>query len=259
MLCSQDGRAAGAAPELERLLSEAAGHPLFLSELAHFADADHQLPVTTSLKEAIWQRVNQLDDSARRFMECVALVGAPMKFQVVARAARIEVADSLQVMSALRIGQMVRVERHGETRLVEPYHDRVREAVVDHFEADAGERRAQLHLAIGRCLLDATPEESLDDELFTIVWHLQRGASLIASTGERHHLVSLTLRAARKAKLATAFAAALDYVATAEAHLDKEVPHDLRFAILKEYIEIEYLVGHSESALQRFEVALGEH
>jgi hypothetical protein len=220
--------------------------------------------VNLSLQEALWQRVGQLDESARRFMECVALAGAPMKFQVIAGAAGIEVAKSLELMSGLRIGQMVRVIRQGEARLVEPYHDRMREAILAHLQADtaAGEPGdsnitiTRLHLAIGKKLLEATRDDSLEAELFTIVRHLMRGASLLESSAERRQLIALTLRAAQKARLKTAYEPALEHVAQAEALLADDDPRDLRFALARERVELYWLSGRNDDALRLFAAAL---
>jgi predicted ATPase/serine/threonine protein kinase len=248
--------------KLEALRAEAAGHPLFLSELVRYTKThERDLPANASLQDVLWQRVCQLDEASRRFMECVALAGAPIEFQILERAAGIDAGESLQLMSALRIAQMIRVSRRSEKRLVEPYHDRVREAIVGRFEPGVepgrdGPRRLKLHLAIGRSLRDATPEAAIDDELFTIVRHLSRGAPLIASIDERRELVALILRAARRAKLATAFEAALGYVRDAEALLDAQAKHDLRFALHKERVALEYLLGQTQAAQTHFEEAL---
>ncbi len=255
--------------DVDRMLSEAAGHPLFLSELARSRrqPSRDQRPGASSLQAVLWQRVSELDETARRFMECVALAGAPVKFQVLARAAGLDVGGALQLMSALRVTHLIRVTRRGNARLVEPYHDRLREAIVSRGAGDDRERagahergdvgRLALHLSIGRSLLADTPADALDDALFTIVSHLQRGVALIDSTAERRQLLALILRAARKAKLATAFAAALKHVTdgapTLAALADAD---DLRFAFAKERIELYYLLGQVDAANAAFTTAL---
>ena len=61
-------------------------------------------------------------------------------------------------------------------------HDRVQEAAYALIPAD---ERAATHLRIGRALVSRTPPEALEDAIFDIVNHLNRGATLIVTESER--------------------------------------------------------------------------
>ncbi|MCP4869597.1 MAG: AAA family ATPase [Proteobacteria bacterium] len=77
-------------------------------------------------------------------------------------------------------------------------HDRVQEAAYSRLPAD---RRAELHLSLGRLLLAETPEHRLEDELFSIVGHFERAGELVSDPEEQMVLAGLLMRAARRAQL----------------------------------------------------------
>lgn len=95
-------------------------------------------------------------------------------------------------------------------------HDRVQEAaysLIPHVD------RATAHLNIGRVLLSLTPATELDEKIFEIVNHLDRGAPAIHSEPEREVVAELNLRAGKRAKTSSAHASALAYFASGRALL----------------------------------------
>jgi predicted ATPase len=248
--------------QLDTLLAEAAGHPLFLSELVRYTKTlARSVPANTSLQDVLWRRISRLDESARHLMELVALAGAPIKFQVVARAAGLEVNDSLHLLTALRIDQMIRVSRRGDARVVEPYHDRVREAIVEHLNGDAAAKRRTegLHLRLGRLLLESTSEAELPGEVFTILHHLNRAAGLLVDAAERRRVAELNLLAARQARMATAYDAAVEHLERGIALLDHDhwsASYALSRGLYVERMEAEYLAGQRATAVSHFEELL---
>jgi predicted ATPase len=237
----------------DTLIHDSGGHPLFLSELARAGEG-----VPLHLEELLRRRIATLDEPDQRLLEVAAVAGVPLPYESLARAAGVDSADCLAQITPLRAERFVSVIVSGEEHLVGLFHDRVREALLGRLEADADARarRQRIHLALGRTLLNAASESGLDDDsLFAIVHHLQQSAALIESATERRRLVSLSIRAARLAKLATAYEAALRYIRAAEALLDTDAGEH-RFSLQKARIEVEYLLGHTESALSRFKAAL---
>ena len=98
-------------------------------------------------------------------------------------------------------------------------HDRVRQAAYLLLDEPA---RQRLHRQIGRqLLLQANAAQTLDDQIYAIVDHLDRGREL-AAPEERRQLWHLHLRAARKARASSALAAALDYLKLALALLSED-------------------------------------
>uniref|UniRef100_A0A7C3ZY31 GAF domain-containing protein n=1 Tax=Planktothricoides sp. SpSt-374 TaxID=2282167 RepID=A0A7C3ZY31_9CYAN len=88
-------------------------------------------------------------------------------------------------------------------------HDRIQQATYSLIpEAHIN----PLHLHIGQLLLQHTPPEDLDANIFDIVNQLNFGSNLISTPEERNHLAELNLIAAKKAKAATAYQGALEYL-----------------------------------------------
>jgi tetratricopeptide (TPR) repeat protein len=116
--------------DARRIAAEAKGHPLFVEELARHV-ALHGAPREgVSLNEAIGERVRGLRPAARAIVEIVAVGGGPSPRDIVAAASRVEPSELRRAVSALSAANLIRVVEGPAARTLEPYHDRVREAVV---------------------------------------------------------------------------------------------------------------------------------
>ena len=129
-------------------------------------------------------------------------------------------------------------------------HDRIQQAAYSLIpESD----RAAEHLRIGQLLtLGAAPQE-IEESIFEIVNQFNRGAALIASPDERERLAELNLIAGRRAREATAYAAALSYLATGCTLLSQDCwarRYALAFALEFHRAECEYLTGALTAAEQ---------
>ena len=130
-------------------------------------------------------------------------------------------------------------------------HDRVQEAAYSLF---LNERRAEVHLRIGRLLAAHTPPEKREEAAFDIVDQLNRGAALIHEQAEREQLAEFNLLAGKRAKASTAYASALNYLAAGATLLAEnswERRHKLTFALELERAECEFLTGALAEAEQR--------
>jgi serine/threonine protein kinase len=203
--------ATGDAAVRDAILNEAAGHPFLLAELLRAPGASRRAQGdATRLEDVLWERISRRDDVERRFLEMSAIAAAPTAYTALAHAAGVDVGDCLTRLSALRAAQLVRVSRVDGERCVEPYHDRVRDAIVSRLLAGGTERIERLHLALGRALLVQSPE-SHASRIFAIVQHLNAGVSRIESEQERRELAALNLLASNEAARATAFDRARGY------------------------------------------------
>jgi PAS domain S-box-containing protein len=135
-------------------------------------------------------------------------------------------------------------------------HDRVQEAA--YALIPEGERAAA-HLRIGRMLLPHTPSSELEEKIFEIVNHLDRGATLITLQREKFQLAELNMIAGRKAKASTAYKSALSYFAAGIELLGDnpwENEHDLAYRLGFELAECEYLSRNFDEALRQFDALL---
>ncbi|MEM6423848.1 MAG: AAA family ATPase [Cyanobacteria bacterium P01_D01_bin.128] len=88
-------------------------------------------------------------------------------------------------------------------------HDRVQQAAYSLIPND---QKQTTHLKIGRLLLEKSSESERDEKLFDIVSHLNIGHPLITLSKQRDELAQLNLRAGQKAKSATAYRSAINYL-----------------------------------------------
>ena len=254
--------ALAATPETASLrdaaVQEAAGHPLFLAELARAARAGHGGERHIRLQDVLWRRVQERDAFDRAFLEMVALAGAPTPCQTLAAAAGLDAGECLSRLNSLKAAQLVRVTRRGEERLVEPYHDRIRESVVERLAGgDAAARDlAERHLRLGRALRDATAESALPQRVFAILRHLDAARALIVARKDQIEVASLHLTASRAARLATAYDRARDHAIAGLALAGATGWRDayaLTSALSIQRIEAEYLAGDRDAARRCFE------
>nr|WP_251031763.1 trifunctional serine/threonine-protein kinase/ATP-binding protein/sensor histidine kinase [Paraburkholderia strydomiana] len=122
-------------------------------------------------------------------------------------------------------------------------HDRVQEAAYALIPA---EERAAAHLRIGRALALRTAPEALEDAVFDIINHLNRGAALIVTETEREQVVALNLIAGKRAMRSTAYAAARSCLAQGVALLSPDAwahRYDSTFELYLAFSQCEYLAG----------------
>lgn len=123
-------------------------------------------------------------------------------------------------------------------------HDRVQQAA--YALIDDTDKKA-VHLKIGRMLLERTPVEYRSERIFELVDHMNVGRSLITEHEEILELAQLNLEAGKRAKDATAFVAASQYLKEAMSHLPDNIwqlDHNFAFALYKERADVEYLNGN---------------
>jgi serine/threonine protein kinase/tetratricopeptide (TPR) repeat protein len=129
----------------EVIADEAGGHPLFVEELARHVALGGSARDDVKLDDAIWSRIVLLEGPTREMAELVAIAGKPIPQQIAAAAARIEPGEFNRRAATLRVSNLVRTGGARWADAIEPYHDRVREAVTARIEP---ERARALHEAL---------------------------------------------------------------------------------------------------------------
>ncbi len=127
-------------------------------------------------------------------------------------------------------------------------HDRVQQAAYSLIsETD----KQAMHLTIGQLFLRSTTLEEREEKIFDIVNQLNVGTELITQQKEKDELAQLNLIAGRKAKAATAYAAAVKYLSIGLGLLPVnswQSHYELTLAIYVEAAEAEYLNTNFERA-----------
>ncbi|HUQ04191.1 MAG TPA: AAA family ATPase [Kofleriaceae bacterium] len=172
------------------IAGEAGGHPLFIQELVRHRQTVGGEGPAPRLDEALGARIARLDAAARRLLEVICLAGGPIGQELSAHAAELELSAFARQVSVLRVASMVRTTGTRGWDRVEPYHDRIREAVVTRLDAPA--RRA-LHRRLALAFEgSATPDPEM------LVLHWQGAGELVVAA--RH-----AVAAARRASESLAF------------------------------------------------------
>ena len=135
-------------------------------------------------------------------------------------------------------------------------HDRVQQAA---YALIVAQQLWEVHLSVGRLMLQHAGDAVPDERLVDIVGHLNEGRTLIESYEERLFLAELNLRAGVRAKLSAAYEAALKYLQVAA----EQLPADpwrktpvLMQALATETQQCAYLTGRVEKADSWIEVML---
>ena len=198
----------GESGEAASVAADAAGHPLFIHELVrHRVATGRGGPL--SLDEAIWSRVSGLEQPARRLLIAVAVAGAPIALSVASEVAGLSAQQIERRLGVLRIAHLVRTFGPRDALNVEPYHNRVRDAVLAKI-SDA--ERSDTHRKIADAI-EASPAELRDPRM--LVRHL------IAS-GEKQRAAEQAVDAAQLMVDAMAFDQAAELYGTALSLSDAE-------------------------------------
>ncbi|MBL8972325.1 MAG: protein kinase, partial [Myxococcales bacterium] len=228
-----------AAPLAERLHPHARGNPALLRHLLLGLRRENQLRFDSSARRWHWDesetsaaivsgdvatlvaaRLQRLAPGVQRVLAIAALAGRPVDLNLLSAVDRRgPLATTEDLREALREGLLVASDAalhslqrnpdpaepgEAERRTYQPPHDGILQAARNLLDPDT---RAELHLQLGRTLLHR--HRPGDDDLFALVDHLGRGAAHITDPDELERLARLHLEASRRARNATAYAAAV--------------------------------------------------
>jgi predicted ATPase len=140
------------------LAEEAAGHPLFIAELARHART--AIPGPPTLDDALGARLEVLRDEPKALLELLAVAAGPIAHETLARACGQPADVHAHNVAFLRSEHLVRTG--GDS--IETYHDKVRAAVFKRL-GEPALRLCHERLATG---LEATPHA--DAESLAVHW-----------------------------------------------------------------------------------------
>ena len=168
---------------------EAEGNPLFVCELArHALERGGALGSSAdglTLEGVFLARAERLPAPAQALLRAVAIAGRPIDERVAARASRLDRAELAKSITLLRVGNFVASSGTGNAKLVEPFHDRLRETIVSQLTA---EEARELHGKMAVAL-----ETSGSRQTDALAYHYLAG-------GDRERGLHYSLEAARHAR-----------------------------------------------------------
>jgi len=183
------------------LARAAGGNPFFLQALVRYTqalqeDAGSQPQETFSsgalphLEALVAALLARLPAEARALLEVVAVAAHPLSLKAAAGAARLSGGPLQTALTVLRAGRLVMVREVSGNRIIEPYLNRIAEAVTATF--DAAQQR-EIHSRIATALL---LDPKIDAEALALHFRV---------AGEGGRAAEYALRAARRAREALAF------------------------------------------------------
>ena len=243
------------------------GNPFFVTQLLESLHADRLLRFDLEAGRWRWdvaeiqayavsddvvafmaQKIRRMSAASQASLQLAACIGSTFDLAtlaIVEERTPQESADGLA--EAIALGLVLpldeTVETTPQTARYVFLHDRVQQAA--HATIDEG-RRAALELAIGRLMLAHSSPAAVDERLFEIVDHLDRGLSLLTSQGERDRVAELNVRAGVRAKQSAAYQPALAYFTCAMRLADESSwtrRYDGTLALYVEASEAAYLAG----------------
>lgn len=183
-----------------KLVRDTGGHPFLLAELMRVVDGRTTRAVNGALDldDLLHDRVASLPADARRLITMCAVGGTPMSPALLASAAGVDGTEA--ALAALRAGRLISSHPGRDTEEIEPYHDRIRQAILARLSA--GEL-ASLHGAIARALeAAASPDAEALVEHWVAAGDTPRAARFAAIAAERAEDAFAFTRAARHYSLA---------------------------------------------------------
>lgn len=172
---------------------EAKGHPLYIDELVRQRSIPGQKDASLRLDDALWARVQRLEAPARQLMEAVAVAGAPVAQEIIARAAAVS-PDQFDALTAqLRAAHLVRTMGARQKDAIVSYHDRVRESILANLAAGT---RTDWHSRLAVALENSG---TADPEALLLHWQ---------EAGNAERAAGYAIKAADQASAAVAFARA---------------------------------------------------
>jgi hypothetical protein len=136
----------------EVIAREAEGHPFFIDALvrhAALAKATTKDAGAGYLQDALWSGVQSLEPAPRAIVELLCVAAAPVAHGVLAAAADVELAALDRHVARLRVAHLISVSGVRASDTAEPYHDRIRAAVLARLDPAA---RIDLHGRLARAL-----------------------------------------------------------------------------------------------------------
>ena len=133
-LLAQELLGRSTAAEAASIAAEAGGSPFFVGELARQTRQAGAGSIHLTLRQTVLRRVGLLAPQARAVLDVLAVAGRPLAAQsaINAAGATYEAVDALLFEHLARTARLAR-----DSRMIECYHDKIRESVLDALPSDA--------------------------------------------------------------------------------------------------------------------------
>ncbi|MEG4573323.1 ATP-binding sensor histidine kinase [Microcoleus sp. N3A4] len=211
--------------------------------------------ITDNVVELMVGKLRKMPDSTQQALRLAACVGNSFDLLTLSIVNEKNPAETFQeLLPAIQDGLILATSELGVTdeEIVKSHlvittykflHDRVQQAAYALIEESS---KKTVHLQIGRLLWQNTSTQTRTEEIFAIVDHLNLGIEGVGDESERTEIAKLNLTAGQKAKAATAYAAATEYLQVGlKLLVDSSWTHhyELTLSLYEEAAEAAFLSG----------------
>ncbi|QLE40332.1 GAF domain-containing protein [Nostoc sp. C052] len=266
--------------ELAKLIfNKTAGNPFFINQLLKFIHQENllvfnfiagkwqwdiqriqMLGITDNVVELMIGKIKKLKDSTQNILKIAACIGNRFNLNILSCVNEKSQNDTaFDIWEALQAGFVIPLSdsykqpqllNHVDVFIIDYkfLHDRVQQAA---YSLIPDEHKKEIHLNIGRLLLNNLDESLLEEKIFDIVNQLNIGAELITSPEERYKLAKLNLVSGRKAKDSAAYESAVKFLKQGLSLLaidSWQNYYELTLDLHVETVEAEYLNTNFEQA-----------
>ena len=276
-------------PLAELIHGKTGGNPFFINEflqtvyLENLLTIDRQenhwqwdisqiesLGITDNVVELTIGRLQKLPEQVQQILCLAACIGSHFDLYTLSEISEKSVSEIfVDLLSAIKSGLIEAISElktisdnlTDSAIVISDYkfiHDRVQQAAYTVIDDD---RKIAVHLRIGKRWLARFKDTKEEDKLFSMVEHLNKGKDLILNNLERRELVTLNLKAGKKAKQANAYATARDYLKVSLDNLSSNIwleDYNLALELYRELAEVEYLNGDYERSQSLIEFSLSQ-
>ncbi|HBB34401.1 MAG TPA: serine/threonine-protein kinase PknK [Cyanobacteria bacterium UBA8803] len=223
-------------------------------------DQIEAIGITDNVVDLMIGKLKKLPPATQSVLRFAACLGAEFDLKTLSlmyEEAAIAIFSDLKV--AIQAELILALSELDENLLIQEYkfgHDRIQQAA---YALIAESEKPAIHLQIGRLLLENTTPEALSEKIFAIADHLNLSLTLVTHPEEPEKLAELNLLAGRKATLATAYGAAVQYLKTGIDLLPADAwqsHYELTRALYESAAEAAYLNGNVEQMEQLVAVVL---
>ena len=266
-------------PLANLVMSKTGGNPFFVNQFLKTLHAENLITfdferygwqwdisnieaqgITDNVVELMIGKLKKLPPMTQQILRLASCVGASFDLNTLAIICEKSPREIFpDLVTAVQSGLILSRSELDTELLIQDYkflHDRVQQAAYALIDED---RKKAVHLQIGRLLLQNTAPETLSEEIFKIVDHLNLGVELVTYQDERDEIAKLNLTAGKKAKAATAYQAAVGYLNAGLKLLcgdSWQRQYHLTLSLYEEATEAAYLNGDFEQMEQLAEVVL---
>ncbi|WP_432403101.1 diguanylate cyclase [Wukongibacter sp. M2B1] len=238
-------------------------------------DKISHLNITNNVVDLLIEKIEELPQITQKILKICACLGNEFDLKLLSRVyGKSQIKTSLDILHAVKKGlieaqsnfyvyisnyensQEDAIFNDGKTITFKFAHDYIQLAI---YTMMSGQLKKVINYSIGMILLNSIKNNQIDDKLFDIVKHLNRGRDLITEESKRIELARLNLATGKKAKASASYNYALRYFTIGMELLagnSWEEQYQLTYDLYINRAECEYLNFQYDEAESLFKIIL---